>query len=404
MAGPLHGLRVLDLSRILAGPWASQLLADLGAEVIKIERPGSGDDTRAWGPPYMPDATGQETAESAYFQAANRGKNSVCVDISQPQGQQLIRDLCLISDVLIENFKVGGLTQYQLDYTSLKGLNPRLVYCSISGFGQTGPYAERAGYDVMIQAMGGMMSITGEANGPPMKSGVALTDVLTGLYAANAIQAALISRQQSGEGQYIDMALLDVQVAVLANQAMNYLASGDNPTRLGNAHPNIVPYQSLRTADGFIMLAVGNDAQFGRFCELIGRAEWASDERFRRNSERVKHRQTLIAQIEQIIQQKSSGTWLEELNARGIPCGPINNLDQVFDDPQVKHRGLQIELDHPTAGRVAGVANPIKFSKTKLQFEQAPPTLGQHTDQVLTDLLGLDAAALATLRQQAIIA
>ncbi|TNF91262.1 MAG: CoA transferase [Gammaproteobacteria bacterium] len=404
MAGPLAGFRVLDLSRILAGPWASQMLADLGAEVIKIERPGSGDDTRSWGPPYMPDAEGNPTGESAYFHGANRGKLSVCIDMAKPGGQGLIRDLAANSDVLIENFKVGGLKKYGLDYASLRTINPRLVYCSITGFGQTGPYAERAGYDFMIQAMGGIMSVTGEADGQPMKIGVALADVLTGLYAANAIQAALIHQRTSGEGQYIDMALLDVQVATLANQAMNYLASGVNPKRLGNAHPNIVPYQAFQTSDGYIILAVGNDAQFERFCELAGRSELAADERFRNNSDRVKNRDTLVPEVIEIMQQRSSAEWLEALNARGIPCGPINNLDQVFADPQVRHRGLQLDLEHAAAGRVASVANPIRLSDTPVEYERAPPLLGQHTDEVLASVLELDSNALASLRADDVIA
>ena len=404
MAGPLAGFRVLDLSRILAGPWASQMLADLGAEVIKIERPGSGDDTRGWGPPYMPDAEGNSTGESAYFHGANRGKLSVCIDMAKPRGQALIRDLAANSDVLIENFKVGGLKKYGLDYASLRAINRRLVYCSITGFGQTGPYAERAGYDFMIQAMGGIMSVTGEADGQPMKIGVALADVLTGLYAANAIQAALIHQRTSGEGQYIDMALLDVQVATLANQAMNYLASGVNPKRLGNAHPNIVPYQAFQTSDGYIILAVGNDAQFERFCELAGRAELAADERFRNNSDRVRNRDTLVPEVIEIMQQRSSAEWLEALNARGIPCGPINNLDQVFADPQVRHRGMQLDLEHSTAGRVASVANPIRLSNTPVEYERAPPLLGQHTDEVLASVLELDSDALASLRADDVIA
>ncbi len=404
MAGPLVGIRVLDLSRILAGPWASQMLADLGAEVIKIERPGGGDDTRGWGPPYMPDVDGNPTTESAYFHSANRGKHSVCIDMSRDEGQQLIRQLAAHCDVLIENFKVGGLQKYDLDYASLKAVNPRLVYCSITGFGQTGPYASRAGYDFMIQAMGGMMSVTGEADGQPMKIGVALADVLTGLYAANAIQAALIHQRSTGQGQYIDMALLDVQVATLANQAMNYLASGINPQRLGNAHPNIVPYQAFQTSDGHIILAIGNDAQFGRFCELAGRADLAADERFRKNSDRVKYRDDLVPQVVDIMCQKSSAGWLEALNERGIPCGPINNIDQVFDDPQVNSRGLQLELAHPLAGKVASVANPIRLSQSKIEYERAPPTLGQDTDAVLQRVLQLDAAKLADLRNKAIIA
>jgi crotonobetainyl-CoA:carnitine CoA-transferase CaiB-like acyl-CoA transferase len=404
MAGPLQGIRVLDLSRILAGPWASQMLADLGAEVIKIERPGSGDDTRAWGPPYMPDEKGDATTESAYFHGANRGKQSVCIDMSQPEGQALIRDLARQSDVLIENFKVGGLKKYGLDFDSLSTINPKLVYCSITGFGQTGPYAERAGYDFMIQAMGGMMSITGEADGQPMKTGVAIADILTGLYAANAIQAALMHQQKTGAGQYIDMALLDVQVATLASQAMNYLATGTSPARLGNAHPNIVPYQAFATSDGYIILAVGNDSQFLRFCEFADKPELADDERFQKNSNRVRHRDVLLPQIKEIMLQKSSAEWLEALNARGIPCGPINNIEQVFADPQVQHRGMQLQLDHPAAGKVAGVANPIRLSQTPIEYQQAPPLLGQHTDDVLSRLLALDAVAIAQLRKDGTIA
>ncbi len=404
MAGPLVGIRVLDLSRILAGPWASQMLADLGAEVIKVERPGGGDDTRGWGPPYMPDADGNPTTESAYFHSANRGKHSVCIDMSRDEGQQLIRQLATHCDVLIENFKVGGLQKYGLDYSGLSAINPRLVYCSITGFGQTGPYASRAGYDFMIQAMGGMMSVTGEADGQPMKIGVALADVLTGLYAANAVQAALIHQRATGQGQYIDLALLDVQVATLANQAMNYLASGINPQRLGNAHPNIVPYQAFQTSDGYIILAIGNDAQFERFCEFAGRADLATDERFRKNSNRVKYRDDLVPQVVDIMRQKSSAGWLEALNERGIPCGPINNIAQVFDDPQVNSRGLQLELAHPLAGKVASVANPIRLSHSEIEYERASPTLGQDTDAVLQSVLQLDAAKLADLHNKAIIA
>ena len=404
MAGPLLGFRVLDLSRILAGPWASQMLADLGAEVIKIERPGSGDDTRGWGPPYMPDESAAATTESAYFHGANRGKQSLCIDMGKPRGQALIRDLVKHSDVLIENFKVGGLARYGLDYDSLKTVNSKLVYCSITGFGQTGPYATRAGYDFMIQAMGGMMSVTGEADGQPMKIGVALADVLTGLYAANAIQAALIHQRETGQGQYIDMALLDVQVATLANQAMNYLATGISPRRLGNAHPNIVPYQAFQTVDGYIILAVGNDAQFERFCDLAEVPEIAADERFRKNSDRVGHRETLVPQISAIMQSKTSADWLEQLNSRGIPCGPINDIEQVFADPQVQHRGLQLELEHPVAGKVASVANPIRLSQTPIEYDQSPPLLGQHTDAVLQRILNLDADAITDLRNNAIIA
>jgi crotonobetainyl-CoA:carnitine CoA-transferase CaiB-like acyl-CoA transferase len=404
MAGPLQEFRVLDLSRILAGPWASQMLADLGAEVIKVERPGCGDDTRGWGPPYMPDLSGEPTSEAAYFHSANRGKQSVSIDIAQVRGQALIRNLVEHCDVFIENFKVGGLKKYGLDYASLQPSNPKLVYCSITGFGQDGPYAQRAGYDFMIQAMGGMMSVTGEADGEPQKIGVALADVTTGLYAANAIQAALIHQLKTGQGQYIDMALLDVQVATLANQAMNYLATGNNPRRYGNAHPNIVPYQSFQTSDGFIILAIGNDAQFARFCALAEKPELALDERYLKNSARVRFRESLLPVVNEIMLSKSSADWLEQLNQRGIPCGPINNLDQVFADSQVRHRGMQIDLSHPTAGRVASVANPIKLSQTPIEYQLSSPTLGQHTDEVLGRLLDLDSDAIAALREAAIIA
>jgi len=404
MAGPLAGFRVLDLSRILAGPWASQMLADLGAEVIKIERPDVGDDTRGWGPPYMPDESGGATSESAYFHGANRGKQSVCIDMSKAEGQTLIRELAKHCDVLIENFKVGGLKKYGLDYESLKSINPKLVYCSITGFGQTGPYAGRAGYDFMIQAMGGMMSVTGDADGEPMKIGVALADVMTGLYAANAIQSALIHQLKTGEGQYIDMALLDVQVATLANQAMNYLATGNNPKRLGNAHPNIVPYQAFETIDGFMILAIGNDSQFQRFCELAGKPELAEDERFKQNSSRVKYRDILVPQVAEIMLRKTTDDWLNQLNQCGIPCGPINNIDQVFSDPQVQHRGMQQSLSHPAAGQVASVANPIKLSATPIEYDKAPPMLGQHTDYVLKAVLQMQKAEIDQLRNKQIIA
>jgi crotonobetainyl-CoA:carnitine CoA-transferase CaiB-like acyl-CoA transferase len=403
MAGPLAGVRVLDLSRILAGPWASQMLADLGAEVIKVERPGSGDDTRAWGPPYMPDADGEPTGESAYFHSANRGKLSVCIDMATDDGQRLIRELAAGSDVLIENFKVGGLRKYALDHESLRATNPRLVYCSITGFGQDGPYAARAGYDFMIQAMGGIMSVTGEADGQPMKIGVALADVLTGLYAANAIQAALIHQRATGQGQHIDMALLDVQVASLANQAMNYLATGSSPVRCGNSHPNIVPYQAFATADGHIILAIGNDAQFQRFCALGGRAELAADERYAKNSHRVRHRDELVPVVAGIMLQRSSAEWLQALNERGIPCGPINSIDQVFADPQVQHRGLKLDLAHPLAGSVPSVANPIRLSGTPIDSDRAPPLLGQHTDEVLARVLELEPEEIARLRADAVI-
>ena len=352
----------------------------------------------------MPDANGRPTGEAAYFHGANRGKYSVCIDIASPAGRALIRDLARRCDVFIENFKVGGLARYGLDYAGLRDDCPRLVYCSITGFGQDGPYADRAGYDFMIQAMGGIMSVTGEIDGEPMKSGVAQADILTGLYAANAIQAALLERERSGIGQYIDLALLDVQVATLASQAMNYLAERRNPPRFGNAHPNIVPYQAFEAKDGYIILAVGNDEQFRRFCELAGRAELAEDDRFRRNSDRVRHRDELLPVVADIMRERACDDWLEALNARGIPCGPINKLDQVFADPQVRHRGLEIELEHPLAGRAAGVASPIRLSRTPVEYRHAPPTLGQHTDEVLERVLGYDRARLDALRGDGTIA
>jgi crotonobetainyl-CoA:carnitine CoA-transferase CaiB-like acyl-CoA transferase len=351
----------------------------------------------------MPNAKGDDTTESAYFHSANRGKQSVSIDMSTEQGQSLIRQLAKVSDVLIENFKVGGLKKYGLDYESLKSINPKLVYCSITGFGQTGPYAERAGYDFMIQAMGGLMSVTGTPEGEPMKAGVALVDVMTGLYAANAIQAALIHQLKTGEGQYIDLALLDVQVATLANQAMNFLVTGNNPWRLGNAHPNIVPYQAFQTNDGFIILAIGNDAQFSRFCELTDANTLASDERYQKNANRVKNRTSLIPFIINIMLTQTTDWWLEHLNQKGIPCGPINNLDQVFSDPQVQFRNMQLALDHPTAGKVASVKNPINLSQTPLEYNRSAPTLGQHTNEVLSQVLGLDQANIERLREDKIV-
>lgn len=390
MTGPLSHIRVLDLSRVLAGPWAGQMLADLGAEVIKVERPGSGDDTRGWGPPYLKDAEGNDTAEAAYYLSANRGKRSVTIDFTKPEGQALVRKLAERCDVVIENFKVGGLKKYGLDYDSLKAVNPGLVYCSITGFGQDGPYAHRAGYDFMIQGMGGLMSLTGAPDGAPggepMKVGVAITDIFTGMYATSAIQAALLHKQRTGEGQHIDMALLDVQVATLANQAMNYLAGGMVPKRLGNSHPNIVPYQAFPTADGYIILAVGNDAQFARFCTVAGLSGIAEDERFRTNAARVRNRETLVPLIAETIRDRTSEHWLKVLEAEGVPCGPINTLDQVFADPQVVHRGMKVSVPHPTAGAVDLVGSPMKFSGTPVAYDRAPPTLGQDTDAVLQEL------------------
>ncbi|MGX5217416.1 CaiB/BaiF CoA transferase family protein [Pseudomonas segetis] len=407
MSGALSHLRVLDLSRVLAGPWAGQILADLGAEVIKVERPGVGDDTRHWGPPFLQDAAGEDTSEAAYYLSANRNKQSVTIDFTQPRGQQLIRELAAKSDVLIENFKVGGLAAYGLDYASLKALNPRLIYCSITGFGQTGPYAKRAGYDFMIQGLGGLMSLTGRADDQPgagpVKVGVALTDILTGLYSTSAILAALASRGETGKGQHIDMALLDVQVACLANQAMNYLATGMAPKRLGNAHPNIVPYQDFPTADGDFILTVGNDRQFKKFCEVAGKPEWADDSRFATNQARVAHRTELIPLIRQVTVFKTTAQWVGDLEQAGVPCGPVNDIEQVFADPQVMARQLQIELPHALAGSVPQVASPIRLSETPVQYRNAPPLLGEHTDQVLQRWLGLSHAEIAQLRDGAVL-
>ncbi len=395
-ASALSHLRVLDLSRVLAGPWATQLLGDLGAEIIKIERPGSGDDTRAWGPPWVKDEAGEPTDVAAYYLCTNRNKRSVTIDFTQPEGQALVRELAMKCDVLVENFKVGGLAQYGLDYATLSALNPRLIYCSITGFGQDGPYAERAGYDFLIQGMGGLMSLTGQPDGPPTKVGVALTDVLTGLYASNAILAALAWRERSGRGQHIDLALLDVQVACLANQAMNYLASGRAPQRMGNAHPNIVPYDALPTADGHMILAIGNDGQFARFCKEAG-TEWAQDERFATNAARVKHRDTLIPAMHAVTRTRSTADWIAALESAAVPCGPINDIGQVFDDPQVQHRGMKIALPHRAAGEVPLVANPIQLSETPVAYHNAPPGLGADTRAVLAEMLGKQPAELDQL-------
>ena len=391
MAGTLSGLRVLDLSRVLAGPWAGQMLADLGADVVKVERPGAGDDTRAWGPPYLRDVDGRDTSEAAYFLSANRNKRSITIDFTQPAGQQQVRELVQRADVLIENFKVGGLAAYGLDYASLQALNPRLIYCSVTGFGQQGPYAKRAGYDFMIQAMGGLMSITGKADGEegagPVKVGVALTDILTGLYASNAILAALAERERSGLGQYIDLALLDVQIACLGNQALNYLTTGVPPKRLGNAHPNIVPYQDFPTADGDFILTVGNDGQFRKFCEVAGHPEWSADARFATNSARVANRAELVPLIRQVTVFRTTAEWIAALELAGVPCGPINDLAQVFADPQVQARGTRIRMAHPLAGEVDLVANPIRLSRTPVDYRRPPPLLGEHNSEVLTDWL-----------------
>lgn len=406
--GALRNIRVLDLSRVLAGPWAAQTLGDLGAQVVKVERPGAGDDTRAWGPPFVHDANGLSTGESAYYMCTNRNKRSIGIDLTRPEGQDLIRKLALESDVLIENFKAGGLAQYGLDYASLSQLNPGLIYCSITGFGHSGPYAQRAGYDFLVQGMGGLMSITGkpddEPGGGPVKVGVALTDIMTGLYATNAILAALQARYHTGRGQHIDMALLDVQVACLANQAMNYLYSGKVPARMGNAHPNTVPYQDFPTADGYMILAVGNDGQFARFCNAIGCAHWAQDPRFATNTARLEHRQTLISMIREHTIERTTREWVALLEQHAVPCGPINTVADVFADEQVEARELLLQMQHRSAGPVPLVASPIRLSDTPVSYRQAPPQLGEHTDEILLDLLKLDLSAIASLREQGVIA
>lgn len=405
--GALSHIRVLDLSRVLAGPWAGQILADLGADVIKVERPGCGDDTRAWGPPFLQDAAGHNTSEAAYYLSANRNKQSVTIDFTRPEGQKLVKQLAAKSDIVIENFKVGGLAAYELDYASLKAINSRLIYCSITGFGQSGPYATRPGYDFMIQALGGLMSLTGlregEEGAGPVKVGVALTDILTGLYSTTAILAALAHRDQSNVGQHIDMALLDVQVACLANQAMNYLTTGVAPERLGNAHPNIVPYQSFPTADGDLILTVGNDSQFRKFAEVAGQSQWADDPRFLTNTLRVAHRAELIPLIRQVTVFKATAQWVAALEAVGVPCAPVNDLAQVFADPHVVARGLAIELPHALGGKVPQVASPIRLSETPVEYRRAPPMLGEHTAQVLEELLGLGSDEVASLRAAGVL-
>jgi crotonobetainyl-CoA:carnitine CoA-transferase CaiB-like acyl-CoA transferase len=404
MAGPLANFRVLDLSRVLAGPWVGQTLADLGAEVIKVERPGSGDETRAWGPPWLKDAAGEDVGESAYYLSANRGKKSIALDIASPEGSQAVRDLAARSDVLLENYKVGGLAKYGLDYESLKALNPGLVYCSITGFGQDGPYAARAGYDFIIQGLGGFMSITGDTDGGPMRAGVAVADLFTGMYATTAVTSALLHRERTGEGQHIDMALLDCQVAALANQASNYHVSGVPPGLMGNAHPNVVPYQVVPTSDGHIIMAVGNDRQFAAFCALIGQPELATDQRFLSNAARIVNRDALMATIFEVIASKTSADWLAKLEAAGVPCGAVNDIEQVFDDPQIQHRGMRIELDHPLAGKAPLTASPMRFSETPVEYGLAPPLLGQHTVEILCGLLGRDEAVVKDMMARGVCA
>ena len=404
--GALSHLRVLDLSRVLAGPWASQTLGDLGAEIIKVERPGTGDDTRLWGPPFLKDREGKDTRDSAYYLCANRNKKSVAIDFTTTAGQALVRQLATHCDVVIETFKVGSLAQYGLDPASLQAINPKLVYCSITGFGQTGPYAERAGYDFLMQGMGGLMSITGRADGEegagPVKVGVALTDILTGLYACTAILAALASRDRTGQGQHIDLALLDVQVACLANQGMNHLYGGP-PKRMGNAHPNTVPYQDFPTRDGFMILAIGNDGQFGNFCRAVAHGEWADDALFRTNADRIANRVELIARIRELTVRRNTADWIALFEQVGVPCGPINTIAEVFADPQVKARGTQISMTHSVAGEIPLVASPLRLSHTPVQYRRAPPLLGQDTHDVLAGLMQMSPEAITALIQQGVV-
>jgi crotonobetainyl-CoA:carnitine CoA-transferase CaiB-like acyl-CoA transferase len=407
MNGALSHVTVLDLSRVLAGPWAGQVLADLGAHVIKIERPGTGDDTRGWGPPFLRDAAGNETADAAYYLCANRGKQSVTVDFTTPEGRSIVQALARKADVVLENFKVGGLQAYGLDHAALRAADPRLIYCSITGFGQTGPYAARAGYDLLVQAMGGLMSITGreddEPGAGPQKAGVAVTDILTGLYASIGILAALSHRDRTGMGQHIDIGLLDVQVACLANQAMNYLVGGSVPRRSGNAHPNLVPYQDFPTSDGYMVIAVGNDAQFERLCGVMGLAELAGDARFAANKARVANRRELIGRLCAITVTHPTAHWVGALERVVVPAGPINSMDAVFADPQVRARAMRIDLPHPIAGTVPLVANPLRMSETPVTYRSAPPPLGAQTYQVLSQSLGMSTAEIENLRAKGVI-
>jgi crotonobetainyl-CoA:carnitine CoA-transferase CaiB-like acyl-CoA transferase len=400
--GALSHIRVLDLTRVLAGPWCAQTLADFGADVIKVERPGAGDDTRHWGPPYLKTPEGADTREAAYYLAANRNKRSVTVDIATPEGQQIVRELAAQSDVVLENYKVGQLKKYGLDYESLKAVKADIVYCSVTGFGQTGPYAQRAGYDFIVQGIGGFMSITGERDGQPgggpQKAGVAIADLMTGMYSSVAVLTALAHRDRTGEGQYIDMALLDVQVAMLANMNSNFLASGKPPARWGNAHPNIVPYQTFQTSDSWIIVAVGNDGQFRKFVEAGKRADLADDDRFATNPERVRNRETLVPILAEMVRTRSKHEWIDALEAAGVPCGPINDLEEVFENEQVVARGMEIQLPHPSGGTVKLVRNPIRMSVTPPEAQAHPPTLGEHTEAVLRDVLGYDDVRIDALR------
>lgn len=407
MAGPLSKIRVLDLSRVLAGPWASQNLADLGADVIKLERPKIGDDSRAFGPPWVKDREARDTRDSAYFTSANRGKRSVTLNIARPEGQAIARELAGICDVLIENYKFGDLARYGLGYADLNAVNPRLIYCSVTGFGQTGPYRERPGYDFMIQGMGGMMSVTGEPDGTPgggpQRAGVPIADIITGMYASIAICAALAHRAESGLGQHLDLALLDSQIALLAYQNTNYFATGAPPRRIGNLHPNIVPYQPFKSSDGEVIVACGNDNLFRKFCDAAGCPELAQDPRFATNGKRVENRAEMTRLISTVMCKKTTSEWLELLEAAGVPNGPINDIAQVFQEPQVQARGVKIELDHAAAGKLPLVASPMRFSATPLEYRLPPPLLGEHTDEVLRSLLGKNDAEIARLRAEEII-
>jgi crotonobetainyl-CoA:carnitine CoA-transferase CaiB-like acyl-CoA transferase len=411
--GALSHLKVLDLSRVLAGPWCTQMLADLGADVVKVERPGVGDDTRHWGPPFLKDAQGESTPHATYFTTCNRNKRSITIDMAQPEGQALIRQMAAQSDILVENFKVGGLAHYGLDYASLKAVNPRLIYCSVTGFGQDGPYAERAGYDLMIQAMTGMMSITGKSDavpgGGPQRVGVALTDLFTGVYATSAILAALEVRNRTGEGQQIDMALLDVGMAILANQAAGFLNTGKVPQRQGNSHPSLAPYQDFPTADGSMLLAIGNEGQFARFCDAAAHPEWAADTRFASNALRVKHRDALVEALSAVTRTHSTAYWITLLEDKAVPCGPINDMGQAFEDAQVKARGLVVnqplvpmDATQPAIESIASVACPLRLMATPPVLHRAPPRLGEHTDEVLAGL-GLTAPAIAALRASGVV-
>ena len=406
MAGPLSHIKVLDLSRILAGPWSGQVLADLGADVIKVERPKVGDDTRSWGPPFLKDADGIDTRESGYYLSANRGKRSVTVDLNTEEGQQIVRALAAESDILLENYKVGTLARYGLDYASLKQINPGLVYCSVTGFGQDGPRAEHAAYDFMIQAMGGLMSVTGERDdlpgGGPQKVGVPIVDLMTGMYTSVAVLAALARRAETGLGDHIDIGMLDVMVGSIANQGMNYLVSGKTPQRNGNKHPNIQPQDVFACADGHIVLVVGNDGQFAKFCEVAGRPEWVLDERFVSNGARVRNRDALLPLMVALFRERPMAEWAALLDEAGVPCSPINTIAQVFEDEQVKHRKMLIDLPHPTSGTVPQIRSPMRFAEAELAFDRAPPLLGQHTHEVLAGL-GFDQDRIAALAREGVI-